>query len=558
MDKISTKSIRLLIVLLGAMLYIPFIGDVHLFDWDEINFAESAREMLLTGNWRYVQINFQPFYEKPPFFIWLQAICMKIFGVSAFSARLPNAVFSILSLLMIQRIGEWLGGKRLSLIWVIFYASSCLPFAYAKSGIIDPVFNFFIFASLYQLFEAARFHDFEHHHSVTRGHRKHLFLCGLFLGIAVLSKGPVAILFVGSVFFIQLIWTKGKMRISFLDLLFLSLIVILVIGSWLSVEIKANGFRFLTAFFQYQIRLFTTPDAGHAQPIYFHWLVVLLGCFPASVFIFPAFSVNKGDTLELGQFKSWMITLLLLVLVIFSLVQTKIVHYSSLAYFPVTFLAAYQWERMSRLRLSVPQVVIIPGIFIMLLFSAAFITLPYLGRNPDLLLPYLKDPFARNCLTASVKWEWSHAFPGVIMLIGLFISFYYLSKNKSIELFWVFAATALLTWNWAYQSILPQIEGYSQNAYIGMLKDLKNKNAINARPIFVETAGFKSYAQLFYFDKQPPLSPEELNPEHIIWRDSLNEAYLIGKDPNIFNEKWLPACDTMDRKNGYVLLRVKK
>ena len=38
------------LVVLGALLFIPGIGSVRLFDWDEINFAESAREMLVTGD----------------------------------------------------------------------------------------------------------------------------------------------------------------------------------------------------------------------------------------------------------------------------------------------------------------------------------------------------------------------------------------------------------------------------------------------------------------------------------------------------------------------------
>lgn len=32
----------LLIALVAALLFIPFLGAVHLFDWDEINFAEAA------------------------------------------------------------------------------------------------------------------------------------------------------------------------------------------------------------------------------------------------------------------------------------------------------------------------------------------------------------------------------------------------------------------------------------------------------------------------------------------------------------------------------------
>jgi 4-amino-4-deoxy-L-arabinose transferase-like glycosyltransferase len=60
---------------------------------DEINFAESAREMIVTGDYSKVQINFNPFWEKPPLFIWMQVLSMKIFGINEFAARFPNAVF---------------------------------------------------------------------------------------------------------------------------------------------------------------------------------------------------------------------------------------------------------------------------------------------------------------------------------------------------------------------------------------------------------------------------------------------------------------------------------
>jgi len=47
--------IQLSIILISALLFIPFNGKVNLFDWDEINFAESAREMIVTGDYLNVQ-----------------------------------------------------------------------------------------------------------------------------------------------------------------------------------------------------------------------------------------------------------------------------------------------------------------------------------------------------------------------------------------------------------------------------------------------------------------------------------------------------------------------
>src|SRR3954470_9704684 len=91
---------NLLVTLAALLLFVPFLGAVHLFDWDEINFAECAREMIVSGNYSLVQINFQPFWEKPPLFIWMQVLSMKIFGINEFAARFPNAMCGVATLLL--------------------------------------------------------------------------------------------------------------------------------------------------------------------------------------------------------------------------------------------------------------------------------------------------------------------------------------------------------------------------------------------------------------------------------------------------------------------------
>ena len=80
-EAMNTKTIGIAIALC-ILLFVPFLGRVHLFDWDEINFAECAREMVTSGNYSTVTIDYLPFWEKPPLFIWMQAISMKIFGIN--------------------------------------------------------------------------------------------------------------------------------------------------------------------------------------------------------------------------------------------------------------------------------------------------------------------------------------------------------------------------------------------------------------------------------------------------------------------------------------------
>lgn len=158
----------------GGYFVSSFPGGVHLFDWDEINFAECSREMMLTSDYLRLQIDYRPFYEKPPLFIWLQVISMKIWGINEYGARFPNAVAGIVTLLLVYRLGKSYRDRQLGWLWVLCYTGSLLPYFYFKSGIIDPVFNLFIFLGIWQLSEPKL---------------KNTIWAGVFTGLAVLTKG---------------------------------------------------------------------------------------------------------------------------------------------------------------------------------------------------------------------------------------------------------------------------------------------------------------------------------------------------------------------------------
>src|SRR3954471_5031082 len=140
----------IIIALAGCILFLPFLGNVHLFDWDEINFAECAREMIVSKDYLRAQIDFMPFWEKPPFFIWMQVGAMKLFGVGEFAARFPNALIGVITLTTLFYAGSKIVNEKMAGWWVLLYAATWLPHFYFKTGIIDPTFNFFIFLSFMQ------------------------------------------------------------------------------------------------------------------------------------------------------------------------------------------------------------------------------------------------------------------------------------------------------------------------------------------------------------------------------------------------------------------------
>jgi len=70
---------------------------------------------------------------------------MHAFGINEFSARLVNAVCGMLTLLIVYLIGFKIFDATMGLLWAIAFLGSFLPHFFFKSGIIDPVFNLFIF-----------------------------------------------------------------------------------------------------------------------------------------------------------------------------------------------------------------------------------------------------------------------------------------------------------------------------------------------------------------------------------------------------------------------------
>jgi hypothetical protein len=49
--------------------------------------------------------------------------------------------------------------------------------------------------------------------------------------------------------------------------------------------------------------LFTTEDAGHGGPFYYHFFILLFGLFPASVFALESFRKNASEEDTQKQFK---------------------------------------------------------------------------------------------------------------------------------------------------------------------------------------------------------------------------------------------------------------
>ncbi len=420
----QSRLYLLIIILSGIAFFIPYLGYVHLFDWDEINFAESAREMIVTGNYHQVQINFQPFAEKPPLFFWLQASSMKLFGINEFAARFPNAIFGILTLVTFFFIGKKYKSSRFGFIWALSYLGTFLPHIYFKSAIIDPVFNYFIFMGIYFMYLDVTGKYFKNKYL-------YILLAGLFIGLGTLTKGPVALLVFLLSYLVYFIFTKFKNFPSVKKIVLFLIIFGAVCLLWFGQEIWNNGLWFIKEFIEIQAELFLTPVASHGEPFYYHFVVVFIGCFPISIIALPYLFKKKIG--EKNEFILLMKILFWTVMILFSLSTTKIVHYSSLTYFPLSFIAAWYLEALLSGEKKMKNWMLGLIIFMGAVFSFLLAALPYVANHHELLLPYLNDPFAAASLNVNVNWSGFESFIGIGYFAAVLIAIYFFFHRKNMR-----------------------------------------------------------------------------------------------------------------------------
>lgn len=525
--------ILLSIIVIGGILFIPFLGKVHLFDWDEINFAEIAREMIVTSNYLTVQIDFQPFWEKPPLFMWLQALSMHIFGINEFAARFPNAICGILTLIILFIIGKKLKNETFGIIWALTYIGSILPFLYFKSGIIDPWYNLLIFLSLLFIIEY-----FE------RQKISSSLLAGIFSGLALITKGPVVILLLFLTVIIYCLIKKTWNILFSKGLVFYILATILFGGSWFILQIAEGRFDIVQQFIQYQIRLLTTGDAGHSGPLYYHLIVLTVGVFPASIFAIRGFFSKQHIN---SNFFLWQIILLAIVVVIFSVVKTKIIHYSSLAYLPISYIAAEQilfmWQK--KIKILPWQYIFISLIAFTYILIVSLI--PWIDHFKNYFFEnnLIKDVFAVEAFKANVKWIGYEKMGAILLLLGL-ILFYYFKNNAKYAITSLFISSMLFIYL-TVLLIVPKIEKYTQGAPIEFFKNLQGKD------VYVTTLNYFSYAHYFYTQKKPHHNQNAYDKNWLLTGNIDKPAYFVTKINH--KEKYLnnyPELKLIYEKNGFV------
>ena len=134
----------LLLFLAVLALSLPQAALLPLLDRDEPRFAEASREMLQSGNFIVPTFNHTPRYAKPPLIYWCQAVSYTLFGENAFSARLPSLLATAGTALILFAWGAQLGSLQMGLAAALSYAFCLQTAQQGRVATADALLIFFM------------------------------------------------------------------------------------------------------------------------------------------------------------------------------------------------------------------------------------------------------------------------------------------------------------------------------------------------------------------------------------------------------------------------------
>jgi hypothetical protein len=302
-------------------------------------------------------------------------------------------------------------------------------------------------------------------------------------------------------------------------------------------------------FIEYQIRLFRTHGAGHQGFLFYHFVVLFFGVFPASILALPALFGSKYGSENGKDFLSWMLILFWVVLILFTIVKTKIVHYSSLCYFPLTFIAAWWIYHSGSASLLVQKLVRVLIVIIGILLAIIIATVTFVDYYKHILVEKIKDPFAVACLNANAGWQ-GYEFVISLMLIAgiaLFAFFWFKQRQKAVYILTAFVAVFIFL---SMYFITPRVEIYSQRTAVEFFKSVSEEDA------YLLTLGYKSYAQLFYGKSRDHKNINSKDENWLLKGDIDKPVYISSKSykKEHYQEEY-PDLQLLYEKNGFAFFK---
>ena len=377
MSRINSTTTKYAILFFSCVLFhILGTWTLPLIDRDEPRFAEASREMIERGNYIVPYFNNQLRLDKPPLTYWAQVASYHIFGENDFAARFPSAIAASLTALVIFAWGLQLGGERVAWWAAIIFTLSLQTFVHAKAAVADMWLVLFMTLAHwagYAVFQRPTSNA--QHPTPNQGAavskppwaiwKSPFLVFYLSLALGFLAKGPIAwtpLLTVAAI----IIYTRDWQTLRRFKFVAGVPLMLAVIALWATPAlIQTRGEFFVIGIGRHVVsRSFTTLE-GHgasslgmyALLLPFYFVTVFISFFPWSIklpwLIRKLWRREETGVSEAGYsgilIDAYLLAGIAIIFVIFTLVSTKLPHYTLPAFPLLALLLARYWRHEAAL-----------------------------------------------------------------------------------------------------------------------------------------------------------------------------------------------------------------
>ena len=242
---------------------------------DETRYLTVAWEMYVNQEWFLLTKNFEPYHHKPPLLFWLINVVWSIFGISRWAAMIPLYLAACACLVLCHKLAQKLLPEEVADRVPLLLLGS-VPFViYSGMIMFDVTMMAFVLACMLAMLSLAQKRKI-----IT------IVIMGLFLGLGVLTKGPVAYLYVLPAMLLAPFWfsiNEDKNKVTwYTSILAVILISLIPVLAWLVPTLTKVDHDFATTLIWNQSagRISGSLNNAHSRPVYFYLLLAPILALP--------------------------------------------------------------------------------------------------------------------------------------------------------------------------------------------------------------------------------------------------------------------------------------
>jgi 4-amino-4-deoxy-L-arabinose transferase-like glycosyltransferase len=368
--------------------YFRQLGVVGLMGPDEPRYAWIARDMMESGDWITPRLYGSPWFEKPPLYYWGAAVSFKLFGVSETTARWPSAIAALLATLALAWLAWRVYGSATARWLLLLLPSTAGMIGFSHSAATDMPFSAMLTCAMVpaavllgMVPSSKETAEFDSDGDYAAGLSKSTTLVtaalfGLFLGYAMLAKGPAALILSGGAVICWAAYTRRwKHTLRLLHPVAIAVFCIVALPWYVLCAIRNPDF--LRVFIlEHNFKRFLTPEFQHIQPFWYYGGIVLIAFLPWTPALVWALVVGIrriASGARLSAISAFLLGWALFCLLFFTISRSKLPGYIlpaipaiglSLARAITKFGAARRWSFFATS--------LVPGLALAVLFFALF------------------------------------------------------------------------------------------------------------------------------------------------------------------------------------------